>query len=463
MRFLELLKLMLKEEYRFHTTYTSKLAFLFFPFIIIVIGFFAGASINEIAKEVPLTQLKLSAVISIFFYGLVAGAFGFLGKESMKRFSGLKFLVHAQECLPLKLRTVFFSLYIREILFYLSLTVIPLTLGLLLSIPLSNLSSTSVLGFFAVLSFSFIAGISFSYFIANLYRIRSKFCLSLIIAYSLSLAILTLSFRLYNILLLTKISDFILILVFILFNSSLGTIAIREEAEIEMFKPTTTVQTSKYLKTEISPFLIKEFLDLKRSNTIPKILFSFLFPLIFLSLMFWFIERNIAVGFSSVTYAVFVSFFCLVIYSWLNNIEALDFYNSLPVTVPEVITLKSKVHLIIASMFVLIFTASISILFQELYLLPLALLVGYSDLVYISLAVAYLTGLRVNVYLFNPKILIKFCIFAALPQVPLSVLSFAPTTISIVFIVFVSLLLLLASYLLFRGISEKWKDDNFEF
>ncbi|MDI6887210.1 MAG: hypothetical protein QMC98_01030 [Candidatus Thermoplasmatota archaeon] len=461
MKFQDLIKLMLKEEYRFHTSYTSKLAFLFFPFIIVLIGFFAGASVSELAKHVAIPQLQLSVSISIFFYGLVAGYFGFLGKESMKRFSGVKFLVHTHEHLPLNLRTIFLSLYIREILFYLSLTVVPLTLGLTLSLPLSKLSLIFVLVFFAMLSISFIAGMSFSYFIANLYRRHSKFYLLLIGAYTLSIILSTLIFKLYNTLLLREIGDFIYALAFILFNSLIGTIAISEE-EIEKFKPTQVV-APKYLKLKISPFLIKEFLDLKRSNTLPKILFSFLFPLIFLSLLFWFIERNIKIGFSSVSYGIFTGFFCLVIYSWLNNIEALEFYNLLPISVPEIIKTKVKAHFYIALLFIPVFILGVSAVANELFLLPIVLFVSFSNLVYISLAVAWLTGLRVNVYLFNPKILVKFCVFALLPQVPLAILSFAPSFIAIIFIVFGCGLLLIASLLLWEGIDEKWSKENFGF
>jgi hypothetical protein len=401
--------------------------------------------------------------MSIFFYGLAAGAFGFLGKESIKRFSGMKFLVHTQEFLPVRLRTMFFSLYIREILFYLSLTVIPLITGLLISTPLSSFKIFSVLKLFCMLTLAFLAGISFSYLATSLYRVNLRLFL-IIVVLSICLApFLVFFFNAHNIFLLFTTYDFACLAGFVLFNSALATVLITESTELEKFKYVHKLKPSKILSLNYSPFLIKEFIDLKRSNTLPKMLFSFLFPLVLLSALFWFIEQNIEIGFGSVSYAIFIGFFCLVIYSWLNNIEYIGFYDSLPITVPHAIKIKFKTHFCIASTFLLAFVVVLSALTNELYLLPVALLVGFSNLIYISLAVAYLTGLRVNAYLFDPKILIKFCIFALLPQVPLSVLSFTPTIISIIFIVFGCLLLWVASSLLWKGIDKKWEVENFTF
>jgi hypothetical protein len=426
-------------------------------------GFLAGASVQEITKEISLNQIKLFTSITIFFYGLVAGVFEFLGKESMKRFSGLRFLVHAQEWLPLKLRKMFFSLYIREILFYLSLTIIPLVTGLLFSMPISGIKIFSIGKFLCMLTLAFLVGISFSYFVTSCYRTNLKFFLLVIILCILLAPFLIYFFDIQNILLLTRSSDLASILVLILFNSILGTLLINEGGELEKFKPNFRVKRSKLLSLDYSPFFIKEFIDLKRSNTSPKILFSFLFPLVFLSAIFWFVEKNIEIRFSSISYAIFIGFFGLVIYSWLNNIDWLDFYDSLPISVSEIIKAKVKAHFCIALLFIPVFIGGISAVVGEFHLLPVALLVGFSNFVYISLAVAWLTGLRVNMYLFDPKILIKFFIFALLPQIPLSVLSFAPSKISIIFIVFVCLLLSLASSLFWKGIDEKWGKENFGF
>ncbi|MBU4256233.1 MAG: hypothetical protein KKB04_03115, partial [Candidatus Thermoplasmatota archaeon] len=129
-----IIPLMLKEEYRFHTSYTSRYAFMFFPVLALTLAFLAGVLSSKILDEVPLKHLLLSFHLSILIYGILAGSFAFLGREmAERRFGNVNFMIAMPDILPLSFRKAFFALYIREIVFYTGLTILPVTLGLLLS------------------------------------------------------------------------------------------------------------------------------------------------------------------------------------------------------------------------------------------------------------------------------------------------------------------------------------------
>jgi hypothetical protein len=113
------------------------------------------------------------------------------------------------------------------------------------------------------------------------------------------------------------------------------------------------------------------------------------------------------------------------------------------------------------SFFLVLFVSGMSAISSEIYIMPVALLVGFAVSLYMVVGVAYLTGLRPNTSLFNPKIVAKFGIISLLPQVPLVILSLMPGIISLFFILFICALLLVSCYWFYKGIEEKWGKESF--
>src|SRR3990172_7441041 len=74
--------------------------------------------------------------------------------------------------------------------------------------------------------------------------------------------------------------------------------------------------------------LAKEIVDLRRSGTVAKMFFSFVAPLLFLSFTAWFVRNGLRapVGFNSELYGAMVGFFGVLLYNWLNNVDAMDYY-----------------------------------------------------------------------------------------------------------------------------------------
>jgi len=481
MKFLfTLIKLMLKEEYRFHSSFLSRYNFLGFPILIMLFTFILAIFTPQLLKELSLYQIYFSLHSSLFLYGLSMGAFAFLGREYLeRRFGQVNFLVSSPVLLPVKFKTAFFAFYFHDVIFYIFVSIIPITCGLLLSIPFSGIMISSILFLSFMLTLSFFLGISLSFFMSSVYMKNQKVFTGIII---LIICLLLSSFQFhwleYGIIFptlkfqLTKSLVYLgysLLLIFLFTLAASWLIEEQMETPSKHFEPELARRTQQFkLLGGYSILTAKEFIDLVRSRTFTKILFSFAGPLIFITFISWFVNvgLDISVNFNIIFYGGMVGFFGLLIYSWQNNTDIIEFYQVLPVTVPQVIKSKIIVFALLTSGMSTAFVVIMAFIHNELLLLGWALLVMFITSFYIVTAVAYLTGLRTNTYLFNVSVLIKFMILVSLPLFCLTILSFTLATdyiISILSILLICSILSAGTYVLFHGIEKKWVREEFTF
>src|SRR5206468_2286913 len=165
-----LLRLMLREEYWMHTSYTSRTMLLAFPGLVFLLSFAPATAAPNLLATTPLAQIMLVLHVSIFLYGVSVGAFGFLGRQYQERATGYRnYLVTQPSLLPMSFKRTFLGMYVRDAIFYLFLILVPLTIGLLLSIPFSHFRVTSILLLFGAALITFLAGMSLSFFMSTLY------------------------------------------------------------------------------------------------------------------------------------------------------------------------------------------------------------------------------------------------------------------------------------------------------
>jgi hypothetical protein len=172
----------------------------------------------------------------------------------------------------------------------------------------------------------------------------------------------------------------------------------------------------------------------------------------------------IPVGFNTVFYAAMVGFFGVLLYSWLTNVDLMDYFETLPVAVPKVIRTKLLTFLFLTLGISTAFVLAIAWINDEMQLLWLALPVLYITSTYMVVATAYLTGLSPNSFLFSPEILVKFAVVSILPDLCLTILSFSTgstDTTATLGIVLVLGVLAVCALLFYRGIEEKWSGTSF--
>ena len=477
---LKLIKLMLKEEYRFHSSFLSKYNFIGFPIMIMIFTFVLAVFSPQLLKELNLNQIYLSVHSLLFLYGLGMGAFAFLGHEYLeRRFGQVNFMVSAPILLPIKFKTTFFAFFFHDVIFYIFVTILPFTGGLLLATPFSGIAVSSVLVLAFLLFLSFLLGISFSFFMSAIYMKNHRI---FVILLALIIILITSSFQLnwldYGLIFpslkfqITRswiylIHTFILISLFTVLASGLIQERLdRPNNKVNLELPRKIKQFS--ITGKYSALVAKEFLDLFRSRTFTKIIFSFAVPLVFITFLSWFVNvgLDIPLDFNIIFYGGMVGFFGMMIYSWQNNTDVIEFYQVLPITVPQVIKSKIIVFAIITSWMSTTFVIAMGIIHNQVMLIGWALLVMFITSFYIVTAVAYLTGLRTNSYLFNITVLIKFLIVVLLPLFCITILSFTINTnflISIISIIFICLILFSGTYFLMKGIEHKWARDDFSF
>jgi MFS family permease len=472
-----LIPLMLKEEFRFHASHSNRYIFLSFPLIVCIFSFATAVSSPRIFEEVSANQLIQMVHVSIFLYGMSVGAFAFLGMQMVeRRFGRRNFLVAMPSLLPISYKRTFFGLYVRDVIFYIALLIFPLILGLIISVPITHFNLVSIGVLFVAVLLSFLLGMSVSFFMSSIYIRFTKIFIALVCI--IAVALIGYGLSVYDIGLLIPTIKFqfsrealffiesVILIVLLPFFATLLTPE-RHETKLGKFKSALSEFENRFTFSKTySTLLAKEFLDLRRSKTYGKIFFSFVLPLIFLGFASFLVKFgfDIPVGFNTIFYGAMIGFFSILIYSWLNNVDVTDYLETLPVTVPQLIKARLIVFAILTLWISTIFVVGIGIINGDLGFIWLGLLVMFITSMYMVVTIAYLTGLRTNTSLFAPDVMLKFWILALLPDVCITLLSFtlySNLLFSIIGIAIVCSILIIASFILYRGIEQKWGKAEF--
>jgi hypothetical protein len=192
-------------------------------------------------------------------------------------------------------------------------------------------------------------------------------------------------------------------------------------------------------------------------------------PLAFLAILAWVLKNAFAfpIPFNSVFYAGMIGFFGMTIYSWLNNIDSADFYQTLPTNVPMVIRTRFLMCMMFAIWISAIFVIAITIVNSDMQFLLISIFVAFTITFYTASVVAHLTGLRTNTYLFDTRILGKFSLRTVPPLIALIMLSLnlnieGGFLLAVVMIVLMCCLLISAGLFWYKRIDRKWEDVGFE-
>jgi MFS family permease len=422
----------------------------------------------------------------IYIYGLSVGAFGVLSQTYLERRYGKdNFLISMPFLLPVSFRRVFLGMYLRDVIFYSALMLLPALGGVALGAALSSHSLLSVMVIFGGLLVTFLYGMSTSFLVSVLFGIdRRLFLLAVgaLIAlmagygltglYGLDLIIPSLGYQLNA---LPFPADWPVALGYLAVCAVLSVAFLA--LSLVLVRPGRSVTAGRhremflqhlsfFSKFPSRTLLAKEFVDIRRSGLTVRMVFAYIVPLVFLSFTTYYVNHglNIPVGFNAVFYGAMVGFFGVLLYSWMTNTDLNDYYETLPVRVPQVIRSKLMAYFLLTTGVSTLFVIGISMLNDEWQLLWLALVVLYCTTAYMVLATAYLTGLNTNSFFFNPTVLTKFTAISILPDLLLTILSFSLQSgawWALTGILGVCGVLLVLSAYFYRGIERKWGAASF--
>lgn len=447
-----LLTLNLKEEWRMLTSYFSgEKLFFVFPIILFGIGVIMSYLIPVFRTAFDMKELVAGFHLLLGLYGLFVGAFGFFADEVAQTWFGdAKLLIHMYAIHPVSFRKLFTWFYIKDIVYYLGLTLFPLFLGGAVSLAVPWSTFLVLIG---SLTLSFLVGISVSFIISAVYIRKPKALAGIL----LGVALLVLSGVSYH--------DFPPIRFYftrnlIFLGISVALFCIFSLFSLGITKPVERRAAHTYapsdLFSRVDPVMAKELIDVKRSGTWRIIITSYLFPLLVFYGIFYFSGRlfQIDLNISLVFYGVFLGYLSTLVYSWLNNIDPPISLVTLPVTISHIIQRKIMLFLVSSFGIAVVYLVVLGYILEDILVLPLAVFCMGCTTFYVAAVTAWLCGLNPNTKLFNGIILVKY-LGAILPVlVALSILSFMKSYIPILG---VSALILGISYLIYMNLDKKYE------
>ena len=473
-----LMKAMFKEEFRLQASYSSAISTMTFPVMLIGLSFIVAVSLPALESEVSMDRMLYMVHTVILLYGMAVGAFAFLGREMMERRWGhATFLLAAPQTLPISFKTTFLVFYLKDLLYYIFMTLLPLTVGLLISIPITGFHVTSVLLLFGTMIATFLYAISFSFVMSSVYmRSRAVFIVMSVVVlgligaagfaglFDLGILVPSIAFQFSG--------DPWALAASITASLAFATWAVLM-VEDKMESPVVQVEShfdEVYVKFErfgrYQPYLAKEWIDLIRSRTLSKLMTAFVLPLAVLSAFDWFLGTTVSseIEFSTIFYGGMVGFFGVLIYSWLNNIDYVEYYNTFPVQVPTIVKSKLIIFVLLTGGISTTFVVVMTGIKGDWRNLPIALVVMFSTSIYMVVVTAYLTSLRTNVYLFDTKILTRFAVLSVIPLMAITFLTMAQDVLGwrmVVALALVCMVLATAARILLMRLDRKWAHEAF--
>jgi hypothetical protein len=474
-----ILRLMFKEEFRLQASFFNRSYFLVSSLVLVLFTFIMGLSLPLLRRGVAVDDLVLAAHWIMLFYGLGVGGFALFGDRILeRRFGSVSLMLGAGYTLPIRFRRLFLLFYIKDTLYYILFSILPMIAGLVMASVLVHISLSSLFFLFISLTLSFLLGISTSVLIfTSTIRWGIRPLPGAAIASGIYIVLKQITFAqvlvalpplvFYN---THSILSVLPVLAAIILFSLLSFLFIKEVPQPhERTAHETYRRTSNRTARLVSgygPVLAKDIIDLVRSHMIFPVVLTFIMPLVFLYAITWFIESVMFwnLGFSLLFYAGMVGFFCTLLYSWLSNIDISECYNSLPLSMPHVIRTKLILFFTLTIIVAVPYLIAVGLLKNEIYLLWVSLFVMLTVSTYVGSVVAYLTGLFTNSYLLDAKILFQFAAAVVPVLVVQTLLSFyyqINNNIATLCIAGFGILLVAASKIILGRLDTRWKSTMF--
>jgi hypothetical protein len=471
---------MIKEELRLHKSLIGPMGSTFFP----IFFFFSIASLAALVPiflpNLSYTPLLLMFHVGSAIYGLFVGSIGHIGEEIWSRRLGqINFILQMTETLPLPFRKLMTMFYLKDALFYILYTYLPLICGIAVTAPLAGVSIGSIAKLGLTLILTFMTGMSLSFLISAL-SMRSKPALIFMLGSMATLTILIWPLQIIepsqlilplgywsnpNPLLI--ISTMILTLLF----SVVAILIIRERFETVHGKYTSVlldIEPHFSFTRELKILVAKEWVELRRSGVLKQVTAGLAGALLGVYFIVWLIETStgLHLPFNAVSYSGFVGFMGVLTYSWITNMEHNESLNHLPVDVGDVIKAKFVLYLILTAGVSSGCVLLLAISRKEISLILPSLLVAVANAVYAGVITAKLTGLWTNTMFFDVRVIGRFATAVIPPLLVIELLSlwiWHLNTTAIYAISAVALLQIGTAVTILKGLKQKWKDAYFTF
>jgi len=515
---------MFKEEKRKSLEFANRRHMMLFPLMLALITmvttiglqFLVGDSAAQVSnieqKTFSWGELRFALHLPLLMFSLGMGTFAFMGQDAIIHRSGTKnFLLAAPALQPLPNSIAHFSYFIKDLLFYVMLILTPVLAGMGLGILIDNYTSINTPLLWSSLPWTWIAmittlaqGLAVSFLASSLWmRGRPYTIIGPILIVAIGIAVglgkVDSHYFLWGLAAQTT-HNFTFVIIGLGASVVIGLIAsalITDDFDVAVVERGDLLgpiynRLGFLGKGELRLIVAKEFVDLIRSGAIKKMTVSYAIPLAVLLGMAWLVDfAEAPIPINLLSYAPFLGFFGFNFYSWLTILDSPDFMNGLPLRVPQLIRAKVVVYFLATSWISLIFIVTMAWRLDEWANLPTSIVVMFANSIYIVALTAFLMGLRPNRAIFDASVMIWFWIGSVIPLLALFLLSFTQGDVSLygnwwertsqdglaatsqiydqsvvqqgfMGMLTVSVLLLIASALLWKLMDNRWKTAPFE-
>ena len=475
-----LFKSMIKEEWRLHASLLGGLGSGLFPFMIFLFTSLGAFITPYIMGNIQLSTILLMLHTASVIYGVFVGGFGKIGEHVMTRRLGqVSMLLQLPQQYPVSFKHVMGVFYLKDSLFYLIYSYVPLVLGVSLTAPSAGVSPLSVLvlGVTMYLAFMLGMGLSFALSALSLKSRKTGFILTCIVL-SLFLLCYPLNFIPIGYVIPSlgywitkKLSYIVFSIAEAVLMASVGVYFMKERFELHEQRHDASLLGAEarlgYMGG-LRTFVAKEWLELVRSNSLFPALTGFgghLLAIYFISWLFQ-VGFEVSIDFNVVFYSGIVGFMGVMTYSFLTNIEHNEYLNVQPVSVDMVVKSKLMVYLLLTSGVAVGYVLLIGFLKGQLGMVPIGVMVALSTSLFVVAVTAYLTGLWTNTMFFGAKTILKFTVIVAPPltviEIASMILQFKPQ-LAVQIIYGFSLVLLFVAVLIYNRLENRWSDKSFSY
>jgi len=515
---------MFKEEKRKSLEFANRRHMMLFPLMLALVTmvttiglqFLVGDSAAQVSnieqKTFTWGELRFALHLPLLMFSLGMGTFAFMGKDAIVHRSGTKnFLLAAPALQPLPNSVAHYAYFMKDLLFYVMLILTPVMFGMALGILIDNYTSVNTPLLWSSLPWTWIAmittlaqGLAVSFLASSLWMRGRPYTIVgpvLIVAIGIAVGLgkVDANYFLWG-LAAQSTQNFTFVIIGLGSSIVIGLIAsalITDDFDVAVVERGDLLgpiynRLGFLGKGELRLIVAKEFVDLFRSGAIKKMTVSYAIPLAVLLGMAWLVDfAEAPIPINLLSYAPFLGFFGFNFYSWLTILDSPDFMNGLPLRVPQLIRAKVVVYFLATSWISLIFIVAMAWRLDEWANLPTSIVVMFANSIYIVALTAFLMGLRPNRAIFDASVMIWFWIGSVIPLLALFLLSFTQGDVSLygnwwertsqdglaatsqiydqsvvqqgfMGMLTVSILLLIASALLWKLMDKRWRTAPFE-
>jgi len=415
---ISLLKEMLKEEARLHTSLYGGVSFYYFPLVLFLLSLFVSGVFMFIIDEINTEFYVMVSFMLFFLMGMMNGAFGIYAKDYLeRRFGDIGRLFSNLTILPVSIQKIFFTTILKDVLFYLIWFVIPLYLGYAVIYIALESSLLHVLNQFISLLFVFMYGVLFAFLLSVLYeKYRKLFFSLMILVLVISLYVILTNFEIINYIIPylyymdPSLYYFGVMIVGLLMISGLISLLLGREFNTRVSEGKVEVESSNlFNKYKLDVFLLKDYLDLKRTGGLfGKPFFNVLVP----ALILLFIFTNtlyFSVGDKDLLlFAILLGALAVSLFSSLLSSDAYAYYKFLPTGIDRFIKSKIKITLLLGSFYGILLLLLFALYTDSLNLLVHSYLIYLIFMLYNLGITFYLAGLNPQEYLLNSKVFLIY-------------------------------------------------------